>query len=68
MPGGPFLTITQVAAHFGVPAWKVRRLVDSLDIEIPRAGLYRLVPRETLARIGDELGRRRQLEAKAGKS
>ena len=42
MPGVPFLTITQVASHFGVPAWKIRRLVDSLDIEIPRAGLYRL--------------------------
>ena len=47
------LTTGQIAEIFRAPEWKVRRIVDRLDVEIPRAGLYRLVPRELLAEIGD---------------
>lgn len=49
------LTVGQVAEIFQAPGWKVRRIVDSLGVEIPRAGLYRLIPRELLGRIGVEL-------------
>jgi hypothetical protein len=49
------LTIPQVAARFGVPDWKVRRIVDSLDIEVQRAGLYRLIPTSMLEAIANEL-------------
>ncbi len=49
------LTVGQVAEIFQAPAWKIRRIVDSLGAEIPRAGLYRLVPRSMLAAIGAKL-------------
>ena len=49
------LTVGQVAEIFQAPEWKVRRVVDALDAEIPRAGLYRLIPRGLLGRIGVEL-------------
>jgi hypothetical protein len=49
------LTTGQVAEIFQEPEWKVRRIVDSLDVEIPRAGLYRLVPRSMLTAIGEKL-------------
>ena len=51
------LTIGEVANTFAVPTWKIRRVVDSLDVEIPRAGLYRLVPRAALGLIAVELQR-----------
>ena len=51
------LTIPQVAARCGVPDWKVRRIVDSLGIEVQRAGLYRLIPSSMLGSIADELRR-----------
>ncbi|MFH1922716.1 MAG: hypothetical protein ABIP48_22865 [Planctomycetota bacterium] len=51
------LTVGQVAEIYGVPAWKIRRMVDSLDVEIPRAGLYRLIPRNLLGTITIELQR-----------
>lgn len=57
MPDISSLTIPQVAARLGVPAWKVRRIVDSLDVEVPRAGLYRLIPGSLLTTISDELRR-----------
>lgn len=42
-----------------VPVWQLRRVIDALGGEaIPRAGLYRLVPRSMLPRIEDELRRR----------
>ena len=50
-----FLTVGQVADILGAPEWKVRRIVDSLDTEIPRAGLYRLVPRSMLSEIADRV-------------
>jgi hypothetical protein len=49
------LTTGEIYVIYDQPAWKVRRVVDSLDASIPRAGLYRLVPRELLADIGAEL-------------
>ena len=49
------LTVGQVAEISGVPEWRVRRIVDNLDAEIPRAGLYRLIPRSLLAAIGAKL-------------
>ena len=49
------LTVGQVATFYGVPAWRIRRIVDSLDIDVPRAGLYRLIPREMLKAIGAKL-------------
>lgn len=50
-------TIPQLAQRFEVPAWKVRRVVDSLNGAVPRAGLYRLVPGEMLGKITSELHR-----------
>lgn len=51
-------TIGQLAAMFGLPAWKVRRAVDSLDADIQRAGQYRLVPRSALGKLTVEFQRR----------
>ncbi len=48
-------TIGEIAALNDAPAWKVRRVVDGLDAEIPRAGLYRLVPRELLGAVAAKL-------------
>ena len=52
------LTVGDVARIYGVPAWQIRRIVDSLDVEIPRAGQYRLIPREQLPEIAIELKKR----------
>ena len=52
------LTIPEVAARLNVPDWKVRRVVDSLDVEVPRAGLYRLVSDSLLDTISAELQRK----------
>jgi hypothetical protein len=49
------LTIGQIAGIYGIPAWKIRRVVDSLGVEIPRIGPYRSVPRELLGMIAAEL-------------
>lgn len=51
------LTIGQVAEFYDVPAWKIRRVVDSLDGDIPRIGRYRLVPRTMLGMLAVELER-----------
>ena len=45
------LTIGELSEIFGVPTWKVRRAVDSLHADIPRAGRYRLVPRHLLGKV-----------------
>ena len=50
-------TIGELEIIYSEPAWKVRRVVDALDVEIPRAGLYRLVPRELIGVIGAKLER-----------
>jgi hypothetical protein len=53
-----YLTIGEIATLFGLPAWKVRRAVDALGVEIQRAGLYRIVPRTLLGKIAAEIERR----------
>lgn len=55
MPQSTHLTIGEVAQFFGAPAWRIRKIVDSLTVPIPRAGLYRLVPRVCLPTIGAAL-------------
>lgn len=49
------LTIGQLAEMTGQPEWKIRRAVDSLDEEIPRAGLYRLIPEELVPQLMERL-------------
>jgi hypothetical protein len=56
-PPASHLTVGEVARIFQAPEWRVRKIVDSLGPEIPRAGLYRLVPRSMLAAIGAKLQR-----------
>ena len=57
------LTTGELAARYGKPAWKVRRVVDALDAEIPLAGLYRLVPRELIGVIAAKLESHSQEDA-----
>jgi hypothetical protein len=45
------LTTGQLATFFNLPIWKVRRAVDSLPGELPRAGMYRMVPRSRLGEL-----------------
>ena len=49
------LTTGQVAAFYGAPEWRIRKIVDSLDCDIPRAGLYRMIPRDVLPAIAARL-------------
>ena len=49
------LTTGQVAAFYNVPEWRIRRIVDSLDCDIPRVGLYRMIPRDVLPAIAAKL-------------
>ena len=58
MSQSSLLTVGEVAEIYGLPAWKIRRAVDALDVEIPRAGGYRLIPRDLLGVIAAELQRR----------
>jgi len=57
------LTTGQVAAFYGVPEWRIRRIVDSLDCDIPRAGLYRMIPRDVLPAIAARLHDKAVVEA-----
>jgi hypothetical protein len=59
------LTVGEIAVLYGLPQGKIRRAVDSLDVEIPRAGLYRLVPRTALGKLALELQRRGWLTSEA---
>jgi len=52
------LTVGQVAAVTDRPPWEVRRVVDQVIPDAPRAGQYRLVPRDRLADVCAELARR----------
>ncbi len=54
---GDYWTIGQLAQHFGEPHWRVRRVVDAINAELPRAGLYRLVPANLVAEVGQRLRR-----------
>ena len=58
MAASSHLTIGQIARKYHVAVWQARRAVDALDAEIPRAGLYRLVPCDLLDQGEAELRRR----------
>jgi hypothetical protein len=49
------LTTGQVAIFYNVPEWRIRKIVDSLDCDIPRVGLYRMIPRDALPAIAARL-------------
>jgi hypothetical protein len=51
-----YLTLGDVARHYGVPVWRVRRLFER-DFLPPacRAGTYRLVAVRDLPKVGDAL-------------
>lgn len=54
----PYLTVPEVAAFYDIPDWKIRRVVDSLDVDIPRAGnSCRLISRSLLGVLATELQR-----------
>jgi hypothetical protein len=57
------VTVGEIASLYSQPSWRIRRCVDELNVEIPRAGQYRLVPRSLLGRIAVELERRGWLPA-----
>lgn len=65
MPETSHLTIGDIAEFFGEPDWKIRRIVDALPDDIPRAGRYRLIPRNLLPKIGVILERKSNREAAA---
>jgi hypothetical protein len=52
------LTTGDLAAELGVPVWRVRRAVDALGVECPRAGLYRLISRALIPSIRAALAAR----------
>jgi hypothetical protein len=49
------LTVGQVADFFQAPEWRIRKIVDSMGADIPRAGGYRLIARSLLPAIGAKL-------------
>jgi hypothetical protein len=50
-----FYTVGEIAAESHAPLWRVRQVVDSLEPKVPRAGLYRLVPRDQIQSICERL-------------
>jgi hypothetical protein len=61
-----YLTTSEVAERFpGVAGWMVRRALDGMGTPVPRAGLYRLVPEESLPQVEAELRRRGYLREEA---
>lgn len=54
------VTTGEVAQFYGSPLtdWRVRRAVDALLTDVPRAGRYRLIPRGLLGPLASELQRR----------
>jgi hypothetical protein len=48
-------TVGQLAKRFGQPEWKIRRVVDSLDGNVPRIGPYRAIPAKMLPAIRERL-------------
>ena len=66
MATSDLLTVGDLAEIFGVEQWRVRRAVDTIECEMRRVGLYRLIPRSQLATVGAELQRRGWLPAATG--
>lgn len=61
----PWLTLGDVARHFDVELWQVRRLFQRGFLPAPaRAGLYRIVPPADLAKIEAALRRAGYLSAR----
>jgi hypothetical protein len=59
-----YLTTREVAEHCGIPAWLARRIVDGLGEDVPRIGLYRLVPAGLLPQVEEQVAKRaREKEA-----
>jgi excisionase family DNA binding protein len=52
------LTVGQVSQSLGLPPWKIRRLVDSLEVPIERFGRNRLIPAALIGTIAVEAERR----------
>jgi hypothetical protein len=52
-----YFTTGEVALALGVAVWQARRAIDALGAEIPRAGLYRLVPVELLGQVREQLAK-----------
>lgn len=50
-------TAGDLAREINVPLWKIRRVVDSLGVPIPRVGQYRIITPEAEQRIRAELRR-----------
>ncbi len=63
-----YLTVGDVARLYGVAQWRIRKIVDGLDADIPRAGLYRMIPRDLLDVIATELDQRGWLPAETHSS
>ena len=61
------LTTGQVAIFYGVPEWRIRKIVDSLGCDIPRVGLYRMIPRGVLPSIAARLQERPPVQPEAAK-
>jgi hypothetical protein len=58
------LTTTQAAVHFGVAPWQIRAVADAMEDDVPRAGLYRLIPTAMLDVVEAKLRRRGWLKPK----
>ena len=54
----PHLTVGETARLYDVAQWRIRKIVDELDADIPRAGMYRLIPRHLLPTIAIKLQER----------
>ena len=59
------ITTGELAAELGEPIWRVRRTADALGVDLPRAGLYRLIPPPLAERIRAVLKKAPALETKA---
>jgi hypothetical protein len=57
------LTIGQIARELREPEWKIRRIVDAIDSELPRVGQYRMIPQHMLPAIRDALETKRPRKA-----
>jgi hypothetical protein len=70
IPGQSYISLGDVAGNYTVgdllthfrltsrEAWKIRRVVDALRVEIPRVGQYRLIPATLLPSIEAALRKR----------
>lgn len=63
MADSSHLTTGELAALFGLADWQIRRAVDALPDDVPRAGLYRLLSRDLLPKLVEEMKARGWLQA-----